>query len=160
MHRWLKDNASVWAIGLVIAVITASSAPWWWRYVWPENRDLTTTTKVVGFTGGCKAFRVYAQNRWEPYGTRRLVGPDPLARQVGGYAANQLIAVNGWVHGDIAYPYNSPPYNSDVWFHVADGSGWVSFAGVRELPTEPDLTRRGYGGPPAPTLTACQGAAH
>lgn len=101
---------------------------------------------------------MYAQNRWQPYGTRRLVAPDPLARQAGGFAPNQIIAVDGWVHAAITYPNNSSPWNSDVWYHLADKSGWVAFAAVRAVPTTQDPTGLSHsGGTPAPAPPACEG---
>lgn len=115
---------------------------------------------VVGFSGGCEPFRVYAQNRFEPYGARKLNAPDPLATQIGGFAPNQIVAADGWVRGAIAYPNNRPPLNSNVWFHVADGSGWVAFAAVRAVPTSPDPTG-GFSediGEPAVVPEACAGA--
>lgn len=119
-----------------------------------------SSPEIVGFSGGCPAFRVYAQNRWRAYGARKLRAPDPLATKVGSFAANEIIAVDGWVHAAIAYPNNRPPWNSDVWYHVADGSGWVSFAGVRALPTDQDPTGRADGGVPAPVPSDCEGAIH
>lgn len=85
--------------------------------------------------------------------------PDPLATQIGGFAPNQVVAVDGWVHGNIAYPSNAPPWNSDIWFHVRDG-GWVTFGAVRAVPTDFDPTGREDGGPPAAASSRCQGATH
>jgi hypothetical protein len=81
-----------------------------------------------------------------------------LSPEEGFFAANQTVLVDGYVHGRPAYPTNSPPYNSDVWFHLADGSGWVSFASVRAIPTSFDAT--GQNNDPqdaAPTPAACEG---
>jgi hypothetical protein len=64
--------------------------------------------------------------------------------------------VNGYVHGDVAWPLNSAPWNSDIWFHVADG-GWVSFAGVRAVPTTYDPTGHEDGGLAVKALPECQG---
>jgi len=66
--------------------------------------------------------------------------------------------VNGWVHGRVGYATNEPPFDSDVWFHLADGAGWVSFAGVRMNPTTFDPTGTADGGPPAATSPSCEGA--
>ncbi len=89
---------------------------------------------ITGFSGGCPAFRVYAQNRWRPVGTAIRISPNALSTQVGSFPPNMVIAVNGWVHGRVGYATNEPPFDSDVWFHLADGAGWVSFAGVRMNP--------------------------
>ncbi|MBB5874614.1 hypothetical protein F4553_008048 [Allocatelliglobosispora scoriae] len=156
--RGLRHHLGAVVSGLVVAVLTASSAPWWWPMLFPGSSSALT---VTGFSGGCAAFRVHAQNRWEPYGTRKLVAPDILARQVGGYAPNQVIAVNGWVHGSVAYPFNPPPFNNDVWYHTADDTGWVSFAGVRNVPTEQDPSGHSPdGGAPVPVAAACEGSIH
>lgn len=119
-----------------------------------------TTLSVVQFTGKCDPFRVYAQNRWLPYGTRKLRAPDPLATQIGGFDPNQIIALDGWVHAAIAFPNNTPPFNSDIWYHLADNSGWVAFGAVRAVPTDQDPTLRADGGAPAPTPSSCEGGVH
>lgn len=119
-----------------------------------------TVSEVVGFSGGCEPFRVIAQNRWKPYGTAVRAGLTVSATKIGSFAPNEPIYVDGWARGDVAYQYNSSPWNSNIWFHLADDSGWVSFAGVRELPTTPDPSSLdAYGGPPAPTPKTCRGAA-
>lgn len=53
-------------------------------------------------------------------------------------------------------PREHPAWNSDVWFHLADNSGWVTFAAVRADPTVPDPS--GFspdGGRPALTDESC-----
>lgn len=113
---------------------------------------------VANLVGGCDAFTVYAQNRYNPVGTAIRAVPLPTARKVASFAANELVAVDGWVRTQPAYPSNSPPFDSDVWFHLADDSGWVSFAGVRADPTSLDPT--GFaedGGRPAPLAEECSG---
>ena len=114
------------------------------------------------FSGGCEKFAVYAQNRWAPYGTAVRTQPDVLApKEDKSFAPNEVIAVDGWVHtSQPAYPTNTPPWNSDVWFHVANFDGWVSFAGVRAEPTAQDPTGRADGGPAAPTTQDCEGTYH
>lgn len=104
---------------------------------------------------GCPPFGVYAQNRWQPYGARELDAARPLAHQIGGFAPNQIITVDGWKHGVTPYPNNVPPFNSDIWYRTADHHGWVAFAAVRGLPTLPDPTNRD-GGTPAEAPTSCQ----
>jgi hypothetical protein len=154
-----RDHIGAFVIALAVAVLTATAAPWWWPAIFGASADDNNPVGVVGFSGGCEAFRVVAQNRWEPYGARKLASPNPVAEKVGSFAPNEVIAVNGWVHSNVAYPTNPPPWNSNVWFHVADGTGWVAFAAVRELPTTPDPTGTSDdGGPPAPTPEHCRGA--
>lgn len=144
---------------VVLTVIAASSAPWWWRFTPWEAANDGPARGVVGFSGGCDAFQVFAQNRWDPVGTVVRAGPNVNAKRVGGYAANQSISSDGWVHSRPAYPTNSAPWNSDVWFHVADDSGWVSFPGVRATPVAHDPSGQSPdGGTPAPTSGRCEGS--
>lgn len=145
-------------VGLVVAVATMGSAPWWWKYTsWADD---PLPPGVVGMSGGCDAYQVFAQNRWKPIGAVVRAAPNILSKiESTQYGPNQSIAVNGWVHSRAAYPSNPAPWNSDIWFHLADDSGWVSFAGVRELPTPFDETGLSPdGGPPAATPGNCQGA--
>lgn len=116
-------------------------------------------TGVIRFVGGCAAFRVFAQNRWYPYGAAVRTAPLITAKQIASRDPNQSLSVNGWVHSDVAYPTNRPPWNSDVWYHLADGAGWVSFAGVRATPVTRDPSGLGPGGPPPPIDPHCQGEA-
>lgn len=159
-------------IAIVIALVFATGAPFWWKYLFgdhgsgtpsstPSSAATTPGTSVVGFTGGCEPFRVNAQNRWQPYGARKLRAPNPLAEKIGSFAPNEVVAVDGWVHAVIAHPTNRPPWNSDIWYHLADGTGWVSFAAVRAVPTVQDPTGLAAdGGPPAATPPSCEGAIH
>ena len=143
-------------LAIVIVLASATSGPWWWKRVFASgHQDVPGVTR---FVGSCEPFRVYAQNRWEPMGAALKASPDVASRHVGGLLPNLVVFVDGWVHARVAYPTNSPPWDSDVWFHVADGSGWVSFAAVRETPTAPDPTGLADGGAPAPTAEACHGA--
>lgn len=87
-----------------------------------------------------------------------LRAAERAVEQVGSYPGNMSIAVNGWVHGRTAYPANTRPWNSNVWFHLADGAAWVSFPGVRATPTSHDHTGVVNGGYPAPTPSRCTGA--
>lgn len=118
-----------------------------------SRRDAT----VVGFVGGCPPFQIYAQNRWEPYGTAVRAKPSNLATIVATFPGNMSLSVNGWVHGRVAYADNRPPFDSDIWFHLSDDAGWVSYAGVRALPTARDPTGVADGGPPAPHPPKCEG---
>jgi hypothetical protein len=133
---------------VAIAALFATSAPFWWKGVHRDHRK--PTSSALGMSGGCAPYEVY--------GTSKRSAPNPLSTKVGRYGPNELIAVDGWVHGVVAYPTNEPPFNSDLWMHVADGTGWVSYAGVRAVPTPEDPTGRAAGGPPAPTPGDCAGA--
>jgi hypothetical protein len=113
---------------------------------------------IASLVGGCDPFTVHAQNRYDPVGTSVRAAPLPTARKVRGYAPNELIAVDGWVRTQPAHGTNRPPFDSDVWFHLADDSGWVSFPGVRADPTQYDPTGLAEdGGRPAPTPEECSG---
>lgn len=108
--------------------------------------------------GDCAPYRVYSQNRWAPLGTAIRAEPAAESEQIGKFAGNDSIMVDGWLHGAVAHPTNPEPWNSDVWFHLTDDKGWVSFAGVRGVPTEPDPTLHSPdGGQPAPLLAPCEG---
>jgi hypothetical protein len=109
-------------------------------------------------SGGCEPFQVFAQNRWDPVGTTIRAEPSVLSTQIGSFPPNMSISVNGWVHGRPAYPTNEAPWNNDVWYHLTDGAGWVSFAGVRATPVAHDPTGLADGGPAAAIAPACQGA--
>jgi hypothetical protein len=127
---------SLLGIPLVMALLTGAffmaDPPMWWQRFFAS-----------GFTGGCGAFVVYAQNRWEPYGAAIRAEPSVRAKQIGSYDPNQVIAVDGWVHAEVAYPTNSAPYNSDVWFHLANEPGWVSFGGGARHAHDPRSDRPG-----------------
>jgi hypothetical protein len=148
-------------VAAMVALAFATSSPWWWHDMpWAHSTEhVDAGLHVVGFSGGCGTFRVVAQNRWNPVGTKKENAPDPLATQVGGFAPNETVPVDGWVHGNIAYPNNRPPWNSDVWYHVTSG-GWVAFAAVRAVPTDLDPTGHADGGPPAATSPTCEGSTH
>jgi hypothetical protein len=162
-HRAVKqlfrDNVVGIVASIIITALSASSAPFWWPYLF-GHKTPPSTQGVIGFSGGCSPYQIFAQNRWQPYGTAVRTEPDVKSKQVDAYPGNYSIAVDGWVHSTVAYTTNTPPWNSDVWFHLADGSGWVSFAGVRGVPTSQDITGRSPdGGQPAPMPPDCQGSA-
>jgi hypothetical protein len=128
-------------------------------WVWHGRSSDDLPRGVAGLVGGCERFTVFAQNRWDPRGAAVRAQPYRESNQVGNYDPNQLIPVNGWVRTRPAYPANTAPWNSDVWFHVADNSGWVAFAGVRADPTDYDPTGRATdGGRPAPRDPECSGS--
>lgn len=123
-----------------------------------EATPPSTTTTIK--KDGCDPYVVYAQNRWTPVGAAVRSQPTPEAAKIGGFAPNEIISVNGWFIGEVAYPTNRPPYNSDKWFRVSykiDGQeGWVSYAGVRGTPTEFDPSGQADGGQPGLTPPECE----
>jgi hypothetical protein len=139
-----------------LTIAAAGSSPWWWKYV--DRSSATQSSAVVGMSGGCAPFQVFAQNRWAPTGTAIRDAPNVLSTQNGSFPGNMSISVNGWVNGRPAYPTNTPPWNNGIWFHLADGAGWVSFPGVRGTPTSVDPTGHANGGAPAPASPKCEGA--
>jgi hypothetical protein len=74
-----------------------------------------------------------SSSRSEPRSGRNL----PTADSYQGFAPNELITVDGRVRNSIAPSANNEPWDSDVWFHLANDAGWVTFAGVRADPTDP-----------------------
>ena len=144
------------AFSIILTIVAASSAPWWWKYVVHDSK--AQASAVAGMSGGCAPFQVFAQNRWAPAGTAIRDDPNVLSAQNGSFPGNMSISVNGWVHGRAAYPTNTSPWISDIWFHRTDGAGWVSFPGVRAVPTSLDPTGLANGGVPAPTPPKCEGA--
>lgn len=112
------------------------------------------------FVGGCPAFNIYSQNQFAPFGTLRWSAPEPTAERAPAFSENELITVDGYVKAQSPYAgANTPPWDADVWFHLADDSGWVTFAGVRAAATVPD-PEGGFGpGSDAVALDpGCQGS--
>ncbi|WP_298800180.1 hypothetical protein [uncultured Pseudonocardia sp.] len=99
---------------------------------------------------------MFAQDRWDPLGATIRAAPRMTAEPIGTVAGNYTMFSDGFVHSEVAYPLNTAPWNNDVWFHVASG-GWVSFSGVRAVPTVHDPTGLADGGLPVPTLDSCLG---
>jgi hypothetical protein len=128
-----------------------------WQPSWsgtPHTRA-PTGTAVNEIVGGCEPFAVFAQNRWAALGAVRRAEPIATATEIGQYAGNEIISVNGWIRARAPYPTNTSPWNSDVWFHVTDG-GWVAFAAVRADPTFEDKTLLSNdGGRPVPLDLNC-----
>ncbi len=97
-------------------------------------------TVVPGYSGGCNiGFPIFVQNQFEPYGTkiRRSLNQDDVSV---GLPVNIPLISTGWVkYGDPVYPINPPGIKGEYWFYVpylpTGGSGWVSDAGVRSVPT-------------------------
>lgn len=148
-QRWVAISWAIAAVGVVVVLVGL--------WIGPDRN----ANGVLGITGGCEPFMVYGQNRWNPIGAKVLAEPYRDAKQLDGVGPNKIVYVDGWVRTEVAQPTNagSPPWDSDVWFHLANGEGWVSLAGVRRLPTDFDATgREDYGGEPAPTIEECEAA--
>jgi hypothetical protein len=121
---------------------------------WMRSSD----TNGRSLVGGCEPFNVYAQNQFQPAGTLVWASPSPVAENQPAFAANQLITVDGWVRTRSPYPSNSPPWDSDAWFHLANDAGWVSFGGVRAVPTtQAESGESVSSGYPAPLDSECMG---
>lgn len=148
-------------LGIVITVVVtviAAGSPWWWRYMPWERSSAQPPSPIAGMTGGCTPFAAYAQNRYPPYGAAIRAQPNDLSTREGSYSGNTVISVNGWVYGTADYPTNPPPWNSNIWFHLTDGSGWVAYPAVRAYPMTPDPTGENpNGGPPVATSKSCEG---
>ena len=145
-HRWplfsvvLVVSASAVTAGLLLGPNTASNG-------------------VMRIAGGCEPFLVYGQNRYAPVNARILVAPYRESHQIGSLVANKIAYVDGWVRTESGNPSAGEPWNSNVWFHLVDDQGWVSFGGVRALPTSLDETGFDtYGGEPVPVLAECEAA--
>lgn len=156
-----RNHAVATSLSALVAVALLGGAPFWWKFTpWGSGGDRSDDIMgVIRLQGGCAPFIVYAQNRWLPYGAAIRTAPSVTSKQIASRDPNQAIPVDGWVHSGVAYPTNTPPWNNDVWFHLADGAGWVAFAGVRAQPVPQDPTGLGDGGPPAALDSGCQGSA-
>lgn len=142
-------------IGVIMVI--ALSAPGLAALATPSTES--GVKNIVGLSGGCVSYYVYGQNRWAPYGAAIRAAPNREARQLGAVAGNKLVYVNGWVQTESAQPSNYPPWNSNIWFHLTDNSGWISYPGTRAVPTPQDPSGQdSNGGTPAPTPAACEGA--
>ena len=115
------------------------------------------TDPLNRFVGGCGRFHVYEQGRYatpgygaalrvDPFPSAPRVDLDPSTERMDGSASNTIIPVNGWVATEAPYLTNPDPWDSDVWFHLTNGTGWVSFAGVRAEPSSPEGTDGPEGG--------------
>lgn len=144
------DNERVFSVLLafIVAIVFATSSPWWWHRIFGDSDD---------FVGGCAPFNLHTQNQFDPVGTKIWSAPVPTADSFRGFSPNEVITVDGWVRTRTPYPTNTPPWNSDAWFHLKNGAGWVTFAGVRSTPTDPSDGNYGAGSSPAPLDPDCQG---
>jgi len=146
---------SLLALFLVMVVLAAGAVVWALR-----DGPAKASNGSVRIAGGCEPFMLYGQNRWSPFGAKIMDAPRRTARQIGSVAPNKILYADGWVRTEPAIPLNPPPWDSDVWFHLIHDEGWVSFPGVRAVPTTPD-PEQGYGedgGEPAPVLDGCRAA--
>jgi len=156
--RWREHRvAALWTI--VGGLIFMGSVPLW--VTWAREHVLPTglggTANVATLKGGCaEGWQVYAQNQWTPVGTAVREEPNVDSKKLEAISPNIPFMVDGWVHASVAYEYNPAPFNSDIWLHRKRG-GWVSFAGVRSVPTEFDPKSRSEGVFPAPLPDDCEG---
>lgn len=122
-----------------------------------QNHDFGNSTRGPDSPSAqCEPFIVYAQNKWQPAGAKARLSPTANSRSIQRYGANEIIAVDGWVRADAPYPDNPPPFESDIWFHVAYDGGWVSFAAVRSAVTQQGDPYDPDGGPAASTPAECE----
>jgi hypothetical protein len=78
----------------------------------------------------CTPWGGYAQGQWSPSGA--ALRDAPAGNKIGGFPASTPLTFDRWTTaGSPLYPGNPAPYNSNQWLHLANGSGWVSFPGVR-----------------------------
>ena len=120
---------------------------------------LATTAAGCGEDEKCAPFEVYAQNRWEPIGAAVREEPDIDSERVSAFNGNGKIIVKGWLDPkEDVYPYNSDPWNSTVWFELANEAGYVAFAAVRAETSKIDETGgySDYGGEPVELLANCE----
>lgn len=156
-----RDHRNAIIYMLVGGFLFMGSAPLWWD--WTRQHLLPVsmggTSDVAHLSGGCPTgWQVFAQNRWTPVGTAIRKKPDIDAKKLDSVSPNIPFSVDGWVHASVAYEHNTAPFNSDVWLHMKNGSGWVSFGGVRATPTDFDPSGRSpNGGLPAPLPGDCEG---
>jgi hypothetical protein len=93
-----ETKQSLWIgfmLSVILAVVTLGSAPWWWHLAFPPSQ--APSSEVVGMSGGCAPFQVFAQNRWQPYGAAIRAQPNVLSQLVGTDAGNFSLSVDGWV---------------------------------------------------------------
>lgn len=150
------DRAFTVVTSLVIGVLLMGSAPFWWH---PFLRAIGKEPEIASISGGCgDGFTIFAQNKWAPLGAAIRARPDVGAVKVGSLAPNEPLVVDGWVTSSVPYPNNPSPYDSNVWFHMKNGAGFVSFGGVRTQPTVPDAasSRNTADQIPAPTPESCR----
>jgi len=100
-----KDRTFAVVLAVLVAIVSAGSAPWWWHRVFGDDDD---------FVGGCAAFSLYAQNQFDPIGTKIWEAPSPTADSFRGFSPNELITVDGWVRTRSPYTSNTPPWDSEV----------------------------------------------
>ena len=140
-HNVVMALSGEFKIGIIfsvlLAVAAAGSAPWWWKYV---DHGTTAGTAVVGMSGGCAPFQVFAQNRWAPAGTAIRDAPNVLSAQNGSFPRNMSISVDGWVNGRPAStrPIRRPgtAESGSTWPTARDGCRFPESA-RRRLPSIP-----------------------
>jgi len=96
---WSTEFKVGLAATVLIAAAEASSSPWWWHYT-PWGRG-GPPAGVVGFSGACAAFQVYAQNRWQPYRAVVRAAPNIDSKAENTFSDQYAFDVNGWVHSPL-----------------------------------------------------------
>jgi hypothetical protein len=145
--------------GIDVSVPNWSTAYDVYAYVTTAG-GLTGTSSHVGVTTGaqpCAQWSGYAQNQWPPAGATIRNVPDKAGASVGGISGNTPITFDKWTVGGAApFPGNPAPYNSNQWLHLADGRGWVSYAGTRATQMTYDASGGGPPGPAVPLPPECR----
>jgi hypothetical protein len=146
------------ALGIALGAILITLS----TFVAHRNNEGNLEPKLATFIGShanCDLFRAYAQNQWDPVGAEEHFRPTMSSNVVKRYGPNTVIPVDGWVHGSADFTVLGPPFNSDVWFHVGDGSGWIPAAGLRSAPTKKPALTSPNGGPAVQSTANCEGSA-
>lgn len=158
-----ENNPRKYAAGVVVVATTAIACN---ILVDEQPQPAAPEVRISQLSGGCDSFVIYSKNRNSPGSTPIRLEPRLGAQQIDSAKPNRKLRVNAWVAtGTPTYPGNEAPYDSDVWYHIANGvgfdgnfEGWISFAGVRatrsELNSQPDPSNTGI---PAPLPPECKG---
>jgi hypothetical protein len=162
VKRPTMDRGSITISALVSLVsvlsLTAVAVPIFNQVrVWTNTGNAQTPVDLM--KGGCATFSLFAQNQFDPSGAVTRSSPTPAARKLGSFGPNASVLVDGWVRGKPAIPNGMPPLDSDIWFHLANNSGWVAFPAVRAVPTEQKRSGQQTPQALAPTPRSCEGQA-
>lgn len=107
-----------------------------------STRERSVTVDVPGYSGGCKAFTIFSQNQFAPFGTSVRRALDQEGESVGLRGNDELTAA-GWTRTNrVFYPGNPEGLRGEVWFYVPSLGGWVPDAGARSVRTRPSPGNR------------------
>lgn len=87
-----EARRSLWisfVLSVILAAATLGSAPWWWHLAFPSSE--ASASAVVGMSGGCAPFQIFAQNRWKPYGVAIRAQPNVLSQLEGSDPGNFVV---------------------------------------------------------------------